>query len=158
MAVLGWQPIETAPKDGTNFLSFYPETGATFIAFFAKGRFFNLWSGEDRSDEQAITHWQPTPAAHETTNECVTLRNCAFHWGQAGIGYITTPEQDTPREKVIALIAAKRAIYEAKRDLRSPLDDNDTNRWEVYDFAVEVCDYLKADILALLTEKGESYD
>lgn len=69
-----WQPIETAPKDGSSILAFWacslncvPVTGDNCYAM-------TLWSGGDwiSTDLSDIsfsepTHWMPLPAAPEAT-------------------------------------------------------------------------------------------
>lgn len=59
-----WQPIETAPKDGTLVLLF--EDGVQYIAHWAEtagGQFFN-----DAEYQHNPTHWMPlpTPPAHDS--------------------------------------------------------------------------------------------
>lgn len=50
-----WQPIETAPKDGTDFLA---TDGKTVV--------YCIWSGTicafDWKDASQPTHWMPLPA------------------------------------------------------------------------------------------------
>lgn len=64
-----WQPIETAPKDGTPILTFAPVTGADYILIGA-------WIPEDepgetedggtwRDDGETPTHWMPLPEPPE---------------------------------------------------------------------------------------------
>jgi hypothetical protein len=60
-----WQPIETAPKDHTDFLAFEPRFGCVVLNF---GEYANdghpLW--EDRVQEYwpnyQPTHWMPLPS------------------------------------------------------------------------------------------------
>ena len=64
-----WQPIETAPKDGTEVLLAIPTYGVGPTFEFAVGGFFNgAWFGEEDdaydADEAAYqdpTHWMPLP-------------------------------------------------------------------------------------------------
>lgn len=75
-AVTGWQPIESAPKDGTDVLLFWEaEYGQRFVRYWAVGRWLAFgdgskgWVGESfRSDPdgnwtrilgERPTHWQP---------------------------------------------------------------------------------------------------
>jgi hypothetical protein len=55
-----WQPIETAPKDGTRFLYAWrdPEDGEWTIAV-------GFWSRPSDDDVGPITHWMPLPAPPE---------------------------------------------------------------------------------------------
>lgn len=59
----GWQPIETAPKDGTNVLLCCYNNGkyvSIHMACYAKGVDGNYrWYGEYDGYE---THWMPLPA------------------------------------------------------------------------------------------------
>ncbi|MXP42945.1 DUF551 domain-containing protein [Allopontixanthobacter sediminis] len=60
-AEIGWQPIETAPKDGTEVLLYYPKQG-----FWAEHWAVNSFQRFERRgwDMGRIpTHWQPLPAA-----------------------------------------------------------------------------------------------
>lgn len=53
-----WQPIETAPRDGTEVLVYVPDYDSLTIA----QRFgVGLWEGAD-GDYYYPTHWQPLPA------------------------------------------------------------------------------------------------
>lgn len=56
----GWQPIETAPKDGTDFLAFVPfrKTHHVMVGAFVPSGHFSSWPG--RWDYKP-THWQPLP-------------------------------------------------------------------------------------------------
>lgn len=65
MLVKDWQPIETAPKDGTWFLAFVPDNPMAWGPYE-----FSSWTqdysgkwyfcGTDSSEElEGITHWMP---------------------------------------------------------------------------------------------------
>jgi len=61
-----WQPIETAPKDGSWFLAFNPNSNMCWAPYeFAS--WTTDWSGrsyycqEDTSEETEATHWMPLP-------------------------------------------------------------------------------------------------
>lgn len=57
-----WQPIESAPKDGTRILLF--GDGDQVVAYFNVG--YGTWGDGDHHDDiQGLTHWQPLPAAPE---------------------------------------------------------------------------------------------
>ncbi|RLK56255.1 uncharacterized protein DUF551 [Stenotrophomonas rhizophila] len=59
---LRWQPIETAPRDGTRLLLF--GDGDMVAAYFNVG--YATWDDGDHHDDiQGLTHWQPLPAAPE---------------------------------------------------------------------------------------------
>ena len=60
----GWQPIETAPKDGTWFLIWSPNNERAELA--AINRKGELWLIQDhepwgRDIAKGWTHWQPLP-------------------------------------------------------------------------------------------------
>lgn len=58
-----WQPIETAPKDGTRFLAAEEwdirEGWLFVVAKVRNGKFVVAW---DNCDEIDPTHWMPLPA------------------------------------------------------------------------------------------------
>ena len=60
----GWQPIETAPKDGTRILAYAPDSllGPTqaVIYWWELGDEIALWCGADETPFRA-THWMPLP-------------------------------------------------------------------------------------------------
>lgn len=68
-----WQPIETAPTDGTPFLAFCPSDKPTVVALqCASGREGGGWECWSFCDEALAdiapegadpTHWMPLPAA-----------------------------------------------------------------------------------------------
>lgn len=54
-----WQPIETAPRDGTRVLIWSPEDAATFACAFEAGR----WqTGVWRAKPVPYTHWMALPS------------------------------------------------------------------------------------------------
>lgn len=78
----GWQPIETAPKDGTNILVFYTKASVDFchIAWWDNGEFYkeqgyqniedatgwwsyikDSFSSHKLNGYDAPTHWMPLP-------------------------------------------------------------------------------------------------
>jgi len=57
-----WQPIESAPKDGTRILLF--GDGDQVVAYFNVG--YGTWDDGDHHDDiQGLTHWQPLSAPPE---------------------------------------------------------------------------------------------
>lgn len=64
--VLQWQPIETAPKDGSNILGFdsnFPSNGA-YITWFAEKYGSYQWCSDSTNDFggwEIPTHWMPLP-------------------------------------------------------------------------------------------------
>lgn len=59
-----WQPIESAPKDGTRILLF--GDGHQVVAYFNVG--YGTWDDGDHHDDiQGLTRWQPLPAAPEVS-------------------------------------------------------------------------------------------
>lgn len=63
-AVSGWQPIATAPKDGTHVLACVAGSDRSMgEAFYWEGA-WRTWDGENHTRtyyEPAPTHWQPLP-------------------------------------------------------------------------------------------------
>jgi len=53
----GWQPIETAPKDGTHVWVSWPNT-IQGEAWYLDG----FWHEHEYRDDVAPTHWRPLPA------------------------------------------------------------------------------------------------
>jgi len=53
----GWQPIETAPRDGTPVLAYWPGEAAMFGVV--------MWDGDDWRESEYVwrypTHWMPLP-------------------------------------------------------------------------------------------------
>jgi hypothetical protein len=58
-----WQPIETAPKDGTVILAYRYQLGSLswIVIMFdrIKGIWFNYYTGQ----QELPTHWMPLPEA-----------------------------------------------------------------------------------------------
>lgn len=68
----GWQPIETAPKDGTMFLIFVPSAKARKVSTSRGGQFWcqDQWCRDggytvcdDHGRPVKATHWMPLPSA-----------------------------------------------------------------------------------------------
>lgn len=66
---MDWQPIETAPRDGTVFVAVHnrgnwlyaPDPRRIYCrCVYWNGRHFNEF-GPDRFDESELTHWMPLP-------------------------------------------------------------------------------------------------
>ena len=58
-----WQPIETAPKDGTEFLAYDPDLGMVIASWVMNGWYFNCFDGDGMGFyDQEPTHWQALPA------------------------------------------------------------------------------------------------
>ena len=55
--VPGWQPIETAPRDGTNVLAFWSDWGDCGVVRFDRGEWWAMMH-----DVVTPTHWMPLPA------------------------------------------------------------------------------------------------
>jgi len=53
-----WQPIETAPKDGSDVLIYNPVSGEMFVCYWSKGR-WKFAVHIVMKDEP--THWMPLP-------------------------------------------------------------------------------------------------
>ncbi|WP_019658936.1 DUF551 domain-containing protein [Stenotrophomonas hibiscicola] len=52
-----WQPIESAPKDGTRLMLWDSRAGGYAVT--------GAWVAGSADDHETITHWQPLPAAPE---------------------------------------------------------------------------------------------
>lgn len=70
---MDWQPIETAPKDGTPILAYsaqYPSKNRKISVTWWRGPWDNKgyvgW-GEFNDQHFPATHWMPLPAAPEAT-------------------------------------------------------------------------------------------
>jgi hypothetical protein len=66
---MNWQPIETAPKDGTWVLGYFPMLGVSQMKWFSYGSYTEHWmrfGGWTPVDNP--THWMPLPEPpHEKT-------------------------------------------------------------------------------------------
>jgi len=67
-----WQPIETAPKDGTKFLAMWPEIvdgpAEIDVTYRRNDEDFRGWASSNfwaHSDDVAPTHWMPLPKPPE---------------------------------------------------------------------------------------------
>jgi hypothetical protein len=64
-----WKTIDTAPKDGTWFLAFYPRKERKFDQI-AVARWYEhsttepaqFWDAAEHRDDEEPTHWMPLPA------------------------------------------------------------------------------------------------
>jgi hypothetical protein len=62
----GWQPIETAPKDGTHVIIFDPSDSRPREAVF--DTCYGQWVDPiEAYDEYSPTHWMPLPAPPEVS-------------------------------------------------------------------------------------------
>ena len=64
-----WQPIETAPRDGTRLWCFWPDAWSEerqAIGWFVSGGEDEYWTDAADSDPNPPTHWMPLPAAPAT--------------------------------------------------------------------------------------------
>lgn len=61
--VPAWQPIETAPRDGTDVL-IYTMAGSMYVAGYDDA-FSNVWRirNDEGVNSRVVTHWMPLPAA-----------------------------------------------------------------------------------------------
>lgn len=66
MSIENWQPIETAPKDGTRLLVFSPVDGVV-SSHWEAGTWQGLpWRAPHNAAKAAPTYWMPLPAPPET--------------------------------------------------------------------------------------------
>lgn len=61
-----WQPIETAPKDGTSILATEID-GEPVVSYFDEGGWVYSWHAYDGYHHWNPTHWQPLPAPPKDT-------------------------------------------------------------------------------------------
>ena len=64
--VRGWQPIDTAPKNGSNFLVYLPKAKKRSFAaaYYQDGRYLH-----DRAGNSIVaSHWMPLPACPKDTD------------------------------------------------------------------------------------------
>lgn len=67
-----WQPIETAPRNGTSFLA-CSAASSVFFAHWANGVVDGTsWTDEGGYEGRHATHWQPLPAPYSPVAEPVT--------------------------------------------------------------------------------------
>lgn len=64
-----WQPVESAPKDGTLILAFLPESALMKIVFARWDDEFACWY-DDKGEsafpiDVEVTHWMPLPEPPE---------------------------------------------------------------------------------------------
>jgi hypothetical protein len=59
----GWQPIETAPRDGAHFIAAAVGGGRDFIieAWFQDGAFRTVLDEFEVNSAAVLTHWMPLP-------------------------------------------------------------------------------------------------
>lgn len=60
----GWQPIETAPKDGSEVLVCKPfmDGWAHYVVFWLRDKGWTVWSNAEGWELAEPTHWMPLPA------------------------------------------------------------------------------------------------
>lgn len=58
----GWQPIETAPKDGSHFLAYEP-TGDMYRAAYGRDDVLHAFCGQPVVYSPEPTHWMPVPVS-----------------------------------------------------------------------------------------------
>lgn len=70
----GWQPIETAPEDGTIILAYRAANPVAVHTFIFWDCHEEQWCGRGANDELLLvkyqpTHWMPLPPAPEATHD-----------------------------------------------------------------------------------------
>lgn len=58
-----WQPIETAPKDGTVVLGYRYQLGSLSWIVIMFDRIKGVWFNYHTGQQEFPTHWMPLPAA-----------------------------------------------------------------------------------------------
>jgi hypothetical protein len=94
-----WQPIETAPKDGTHFLGIVHDYVVECWWSGDWGRFDHALNDDNPPLPQAVTYWMPPPRATQMTPLRLRILHalrlqpmtCAFL--ARCLGYATRPEQ-----------------------------------------------------------------
>ena len=71
----GWQPIDTAPKDGTHILLYRSNEHCSISEAFWRQDVFKIayeWGGHGWSypKEDQPTHWMPMPSSPTATSGC----------------------------------------------------------------------------------------
>jgi hypothetical protein len=63
IAVKSWQPIETAPKDGSPILAYQPDGGCVVISWVEYFDGGGVWTVDwvDGAEPPTPTHWMPLP-------------------------------------------------------------------------------------------------
>ncbi len=82
-----WRPIETAPKDGTWVLAWFPVCydGGTHVAAanYVGGKWYlEQWDDWGQVEAGGFTHWMLLPAPPEDTHPVmpeIADRDCSFH-------------------------------------------------------------------------------
>jgi hypothetical protein len=64
---MNWQPIETAPKDGTEVDLWVPDDGRFTNCWFMDGIWLQTEDGNTYSTGGAPTHWMPLPQPPQAT-------------------------------------------------------------------------------------------
>lgn len=65
-----WQPIETAPKDGTRILSYSDQEGVQCISWWRDGdTSWSEWCSPDGYTVFDPTHWMPLPEPPRALSE-----------------------------------------------------------------------------------------
>ena len=64
---LEWQPIETAPKDGSDFLAYHSERRLHYVCYAvtAKDGGVAVVLNHDATYLKSVTHWMPLPQPPE---------------------------------------------------------------------------------------------
>jgi hypothetical protein len=73
-----WQPISTAPKDGTSILIFEAQVGTTGVVRVSRWRDDTIPSGWAGA-ENAPSHWLPLPLPPQGSNKFEASRDATRH-------------------------------------------------------------------------------
>ena len=62
MSMARWQPIETAPKDGTKILAYDPDRGGSCeILYWGSWKGKGAWQDDEANGYYEPSHWMPLP-------------------------------------------------------------------------------------------------
>ena len=68
-STMTWQPIDTAPKDGTDVLVYEPISGEMFVAFYHEVDWFFVFHPTIKMAVRNPTLWQPLPAPPQSNGD-----------------------------------------------------------------------------------------
>ena len=123
MSERDWQPIKTAPKDGTTVLTYqgaYKEGDLTLTAHYdsspystTEGKWLVTDGVEDDYMLPGPTHWMPLPGPPEETDDLLEFAEQLFNAIDTGMLHMDTPADETLAN---VLGRGRKALDKAKED------------------------------------------